>query len=126
MCGHDGEKLTCKKRCFAASASLTSVLLCELIVNDLSSRSSTAEVRVGRVLTGREKEGIRFSMSNVSRMQRSQGQDGPIREERRYVGSEQMCEDDDKKRNITSITLARHRIRFLDGSVLCTPSTSCS
>jgi hypothetical protein len=38
-------------------------------------------------------------------MQRSRGQDKPTREERRYVGSEQMCEDEDMRRNITSITL---------------------
>jgi hypothetical protein len=63
--------------------------------------SSTAEVRVG---LGEGKRN-RVSTSNVSKVQRSRGQDGPTREERRYVGSEQMCEDEDTRRNITSITL---------------------
>jgi hypothetical protein len=46
-------------------------------------------------------------MSDVSRMQRGRGQDGLMGEERRYVGSEQMCEDEDRRRDITSVTLAR-------------------
>jgi hypothetical protein len=37
-------------------------------------------------------------MSDVSRLQ-SRGQDGPMREERWYVGSEQMYEDEDARRN---------------------------